>query len=70
MINNNSYSESEYYVNKRAVAAHFGVSPRTVERWKEQGCPHIVLGSSDRLVRYKIDEIDGWHKALRESKTR
>jgi hypothetical protein len=40
------------------VAEHFGVSERTVLRWKRRGCPHRKV--SRRLVLFRITELERW----------
>lgn len=41
------------------VAAHFGVSTRSVERWlaSDDPPPHRRVG---KLIRFNIDEVDEW----------
>ncbi len=40
------------------VAAHFGVTPRTVRRWiKATGMPHRRIGIT---LRFNIAEVDDW----------
>lgn len=51
----------EEWRDKRAVAAWFAVSPRTVERWVEKGCPVLRLGrSSASPLRFRISEVEAW----------
>jgi hypothetical protein len=47
----------EGLVKKAALADHFQVSPRTVERWVADGMPCHRLGGS---VRYRISECEAW----------
>lgn len=43
------------------VAAHFGVSPRTVKRWlKTTDIPHRQPGGPGNSVRFNIAEVDEW----------
>lgn len=44
------------------VAAHFGVSERTVWRWiKTTDIPHRRIGEGARTtVRFNLDEVDSW----------
>lgn len=50
----------EPWLTKRQVAAHFGVSERTVERWTVDGMPCLRPGTG-RLVRYLASECESWH---------
>lgn len=46
------------YVSAREIASRFGVSLRTVFRWKEEG---LIIGhrvGGGRLVRYRLQEVD------------
>jgi hypothetical protein len=45
------------YLSKRAIAAHYGVSERTIRTWRERGLPGIRCG---REVMYPVDECDRW----------
>lgn len=43
------------------VAAHFGVSERTVFRWlKSTDIPHRRIGGPKGTVRFNLDEVDTW----------
>ena len=46
------------YVSAREIASRYGVSLRTVFRWKEEG---LIIGhrvGGGRLVRYRLQEVD------------
>jgi hypothetical protein len=43
-------------LSKRALAEHYGVTPRTVKTWREKGCPALRVG---RLM-FDIDEVGKW----------
>ena len=46
------------YVSAREIASRFGVSLRTVFRWKEEG---LIIGhrvGGGRLIRYRLQEVD------------
>lgn len=45
------------WVSARVVAGWFGVSVRTVERWRAEGCPCLRVG---RGVRFRLVEVEGW----------
>lgn len=43
------------------VAAHFGVSERTVWRWlKTTEIPHRRIGGEGGTVRFNLGEVDAW----------
>jgi phage terminase Nu1 subunit (DNA packaging protein) len=48
---------SESWVSAGVVAGHFQVSVRTVQRWRQQGCPSI---SNRGTVRYRLSAIETW----------
>lgn len=55
----------EPWVEEAVVARHFGVSARTVRRWRvEQGLPSRLIGGSRR---YRIGEAERWHTTREES---
>ena len=44
--------------DKRAYAARWQSSVRSVDNWLSQGCPHLKIGS--RRVRINVVEADQW----------
>jgi phage terminase Nu1 subunit (DNA packaging protein) len=44
-------------LSKRAVAEHFGVSPRTIKAWREKGCPALRVG---RVSMFDVADVDRW----------
>jgi len=48
----------EPWVHKQRVCEHFSVSPKTVERWVEQGCP--IGRFAPQTHRFRISEIERW----------
>jgi excisionase family DNA binding protein len=43
------------------VAAHFGVSTRTVKRWvATAGMPHRRGGGPKGALRFNLSEVDAW----------
>ncbi len=51
----------EPWVRKQQVAEHFGVSERTLERWRAEGMPCRRLSST--LIRYRLSECEEWLSA-------
>jgi hypothetical protein len=54
---------SEPWLDGTQLGRHFGVSDRTVRRWRAEGMPSKLLGGSRR---YRISEAERWH-STRES---
>jgi phage terminase Nu1 subunit (DNA packaging protein) len=50
----------EPWVRASRIAEHFGVSTRTVQRWRAEGAPCLVIGGS---VRYRISVVETWWEA-------
>jgi hypothetical protein len=48
----------EPWLDERAIALHFGVSTRTVRRWRVEGLPSKLLGASRR---FRLSEVEHWH---------
>lgn len=48
----------EPWLNEDAVGRHFGVSTRTVRRWRLQGMPSRMLGGCRR---FRLSEVERWH---------
>ena len=54
----NTTAKQSHYLSARDIASRFGVSLRTVFRWKEEG---IIVGhriGGGRLVRYRLEEVE------------
>ena len=45
-------------VNKQTLATAFGVTPRTVQRWIQQGCPHERDGEG--TPSFDVEEVRRW----------
>jgi hypothetical protein len=45
------------FLSKTALAAHYGVSPRTIRTWRERGLPGVRVG---REVMFPVDDCDEW----------
>ena len=52
----------EPYKNKQQIAAHFGVSVRTVERWMTSGCPVLRLSGEGlgNRPRFRLSDVSAW----------
>jgi len=49
----------EPWLDERAVASHYGVSTRTVRRWRADGMPSRAFGG---VRRYRLSECERWHQ--------
>jgi hypothetical protein len=49
----------EPWVGESVIARHFGVSARTVRRWRGEGMPSRLIGGSRR---YRISFAEAWHE--------
>lgn len=52
--------QREAFVRKAEVARHFGVHPRTIERWVQFGMPVRKVGSAQGVVRFRLSECEHW----------
>lgn len=52
----------EPWLDERSLARHYGVSTRTVRRWRAAGMPSRVFGG---VRRYRLSACEHWHE-LRE----
>ena len=50
----------EPWLDERAVAGHYGVSTRTIRRWRTGGMPSRVFGG---VRRYRLSDCERWHRA-------
>jgi hypothetical protein len=48
----------EPWLSERLLAGQFGVSTRTVRRWRVAGMPSRVFGG---VRRYRLSECERWH---------
>lgn len=48
----------EPWIDEHALARHYGVSTRTVRRWRADGLPSRLIGSCRR---YRISDAEAWH---------
>src|SRR5688572_12078269 len=46
------------YVDKKGIAAHFGVSVHTINRWMKAGLPHDKIGSG--YPHFSIRRCEAW----------
>jgi hypothetical protein len=44
------------------IARHYGVSTRTIRRWRRIGMPSRVFGG---VRRYRLSDCEGWHEQRR-----
>ncbi|MFE4714627.1 helix-turn-helix transcriptional regulator [Paenibacillus sp. NPDC056722] len=51
----------ENLVNSNVVCVRYGISKRTLCRWKLEGLPSVKL--SYNMVRYQLDEVAKWIEA-------
>ena len=49
----------EPWLDERAIARHFGVSTRTVRRWRMAGMPSRSIGG---VRRYRLSACESWHE--------
>jgi hypothetical protein len=50
-------SYGEPWVSAQTVARHFAVSVRTVQRWRQGGCPCLGRGG---MVRFRLSAVEAW----------
>ena len=48
----------EPWVNEDVAARHFGISSRTLRRWRAEGMPSRLFRGSRR---FRLSEIERWH---------
>lgn len=49
----------EPWVTKRQLSGHFGVSPRSIERWVKEGLPSIQVGPT-KVRRFQLSVVEEW----------
>lgn len=49
----------EPWLGEDTIARHYGVSTRTIRRWRRIGMPSRVFGG---VRRYRLSECEGWHE--------
>ena len=52
----------EPWLGEAQVAGHYGVSTRTIRRWRRIGMPSRVFGG---VRRYRLSDCEGWHEQRR-----
>jgi excisionase family DNA binding protein len=50
----------EPFVTADELAAHLNVTPRTLRRWRDDGMPHYLRGST---LRFRVSEVEEWMRA-------
>ena len=53
--------QPEPWVSKATVARHFGVTPRTVDRWRKAGMPWMRRYPNSP-VKFKLSEVERWYR--------
>jgi hypothetical protein len=46
------------YLDVHQAADYIGVTPRTLEAWRHRGGGPVFLRISNRLVKYRIEDLD------------
>jgi hypothetical protein len=54
-----SFPLHEPWVDERALARYFSVTPRTIRRWAAAGMPSRRFGGARR---FRISEAERWHE--------
>ena len=49
----------EPWLDEHAVARHYGVSTRTIRRWRACGMPSRTFGG---VRRYRLSDCEHWHE--------
>jgi hypothetical protein len=52
----------EPWVAEEVIARHYGVSPRTIRRWRRRGLPSKKFGG---VRRYRLSDCVSWHEQWR-----
>ena len=52
----------EPWLDEGIVARHYGVSTRTIRRWRRIGMPSRVFGG---VRRYRLSDCEGWQEQRR-----
>jgi phage terminase Nu1 subunit (DNA packaging protein) len=52
--------EKSDLINRDQLADHFKISVSSADRWRKLGCPFHTLPPGNRLVRYRISEVQAW----------
>ena len=60
--NTNNQIDQNLYISGKELAKRWGISYRTVERWRFEGVglPYIKIG--DRIVRYSLDAVHSYER--------
>jgi hypothetical protein len=54
----------EPWLGESVIARHYGVSTRTIRRWRGSGMPSRAFGGSRR---YRLSECESWHDLRRSA---
>lgn len=53
--------DHEPWITKAQLCQHLGVTPRTIERWVDDGMPCLKLGDNKRSrIRFKLTQVESW----------
>ena len=55
-------TEHDPLLSKRRLAAYFGCSPRTIQRWMQEGLPSQMI---DGKRRFRLSEATAWAETRR-----
>lgn len=47
----------EPFVTIDQLASHLSVSTKTLRRWRDEGMPHYMRGST---LRFRVSEVEDW----------
>lgn len=58
-------AQQEPWLRESQLAQHFGVSERTIRRWRKEGMPSRLLGGSRR---FRLSDVEAWHQAAQSAR--
>lgn len=56
-------------VNEREAADMLGLTPRTLQAWRQQGEGPPYVRVSSRCIRYRIADLEDWAEGLLQNST-
>ena len=48
------------YLDERGLEQHYGISPRTAQRWRKQGKGPSFVRRGERKIVYRVADIEAW----------